>query len=136
MSVEPTATPHRRIVDVVAGLLVGVAATLGVVRLAARPAPQPEPFAAPSPPTPLPPRSAPCPPTATVAAAKADTANVDFAAGEDMRRRERNRLMAKLDAGQAHDADVRMLKALCQSEGDKPCVARANEELAKRRGAP
>lgn len=50
---------------------------------------------------------------------------------EDGRKKEKARLDSRVGSGKASVGEIRMLKALCQSDGDKACVGRANAALQK-----
>jgi hypothetical protein len=55
----------------------------------------------------------------------------DDALSEEKRKRAKAGLDSKVGSGKASTQEIRMLKALCQSDGDKACVARANAALQK-----
>lgn len=56
---------------------------------------------------------------------------VDDVLSEEKRKRAKAGLESKVASGKASTTEIRTLKALCQSDGDKACVARANAALAK-----
>jgi ABC transport system ATP-binding/permease protein len=56
---------------------------------------------------------------------------VDDVLSEEKRKRAKAGLENKVASGKASTNEIRTLKALCQSDGDKACVARANAALAK-----
>ncbi len=132
MSVSTTSAPRPRVLDFLAGavfgVVVGVAATLLLARNTGRTASvdAAAPPVAPAPTTP--PDPVPVPPPAVTGSMGF---SADDASSEEKRRRARMGLLAKVEAGKASIAEIRMLKALCQSDGDKACVTRANAELAK-----
>lgn len=132
MSSSPKPPPPRAL-DFLAGAVFGVVVGVGVTLLLGRgsgrttfaeaaapsmPQAPPEPFVPPG----LPPMAASSEPGQT---------SGDDASAETKRRRVQAGLLAKVEAGKANIAEIRMLKALCQSTGDKACVVRANTELAK-----
>lgn len=55
----------------------------------------------------------------------------DQALSEEKRKRAKTALSTKVDAGKASTSEIQMLKALCQADNDKACVARANAALNK-----
>jgi ABC transport system ATP-binding/permease protein len=77
-------------------------------------------------------KSDPAPAKTTSKTASGDgTIGADDVLSEEKRKRAKAGLEGRVASGKASTGEIRMLKALCQSDGDKACVARANAALAK-----